>query len=114
MNETMTTKRRRQFTAADRSRWMEQYQRSGQSVRDFCRDQGLCQSSLSRWLRQRRAATQVRYHEGSMVEVRVAPVADSAAGVKVRLPGGVTMEVASGTDAGWLAGVLRALQPIEG
>jgi len=115
MNETMMTKRqRRQFSAEDRGRWIEQYQRSGQSVREFCRDNALCQSSLSRWLRQRRAATQVRHHEGSLVEVRVAPVADSAASVKVRLPGGVTMEVASGTDAAWLAGVLRALQPTEG
>ena len=115
MNETMTTKRRRRFTVEDRSRWMEQYERSNQSVRDFCRGQGLCQSSLSRWLRQRRAAGKVRHHEGSLVEVRgvLAPVADSTASVKVRLSGGVTMDVASGTDATWLAGVLRALQLTE-
>lgn len=116
MNETMTTKRqRRQFSAEDRRRWMEQYQRSDQSVRDFCRDHALCQSSLSRWLRQRRAGTDERRQEGSLVEVRVAPArASAAASVKVSLPGGVTMEVASGTDAGWLASVLRALQLAEG
>jgi hypothetical protein len=30
------------------------------------------------------------------------------------LSGGVTMEVASGTDALWLAQVLRALSPAQG
>ena len=70
MNET-TTKRRRQFSAEDRGRWIEQYKHSGQSVRDFCRDHAVCQSSLSRWLRQRRAATDGQHHEGSLVEVRV-------------------------------------------
>lgn len=51
-----------------------------------------------------------------LVEVRVAPGPSAAAppSVKVCLPGGVTMEVASGTDAAWLANVLRALQPVEG
>ena len=117
MNKTMTTtRRRRQFSAEDRRRWMEQYERSGLSVRDFCRDHPLCQSSLSRWLRLRRTATQKPPQAGSLVEVRVAPasVMDSSASVTVRLPGGVTMEVTSGTDAVWLAGVLRALQPAEG
>lgn len=114
MNETKTTKRRRQFSAEDRGRWIDQYERSGQSVRDFCRDNPLCQSSLSRWVRQRRAATQKPYQKGSLVEVRVAPasVTDSATSVRVRLPGGVTMEVTSGTDAIWLGNVLRALQPV--
>lgn len=118
MNEMMTTKRRRrQFSAEDRRRWTELYNRSGQSVRDFCRDHPLCQSSLSRWLRQMRTASTGQRPEGALVEVRMAPrraaVTDSTASVKVRLPGGVTMEVASGTDAAWVAGVLRALQPTE-
>lgn len=114
MNET-TTKRRRQFSAEDRGRWIEQYERSGQSVRDFCRDHALCQSSLSRWLRQRRTGTDARRSEGSLVEVRVVPAPTAAAAsVRVSLPGGVTMEVASGTDAAWLAGVLHALQLAEG
>jgi transposase-like protein len=68
MNETKTTKRRLQFSAEDRRQWIEQYERSGQSVRDFCRDNPLCQSSLSRWLRQRRAATDKLYQKGSLVE----------------------------------------------
>lgn len=117
MNDTMTTtRRRRQFSAEDRQQWMEQYERSGLSVRDFCRDHPLCQSSLSRWLRLRRSATQKPAQAGSLVEVRVAPapVMGPAASVTVRLSGGVTMEVTSGTDAVWLAGVLRALQSAEG
>lgn len=117
MNETMTTTRRRQqFTAEDRQRWTEQYERSGLSVRDFCRDHPLCQSSLSRWVRQRRTATHKPSEARSLVEVRVTPVPvmGSAASVTVRLPGGVTMEVPGGTEVTWLAGVLRALRPDEG
>lgn len=113
MNE-MTTKGRRRFSAEDRARWMELYQHSSRSVRDFCRANALCQSSLSRWLRQSRAVTRGLHPQGSLVEVRVAPAPASAASVKVCLPGGVTMEVASGTDAAWLAGVLCALRLTEG
>lgn len=110
-----TTKRRRQFSGEDRARWIEQYQRSGQSVRDFCRDHAVCQSSLSRWLRQKRIAAAGQHLQGSLVEVRVAPAPSSAvASVKVCLPGGVTMEVSDVTDATWLGAVLRALQPMEG
>lgn len=112
MNEMTTTKRqRRQFTAEDRARWVGLYECSGKSVREFCRDNAVCQSSLSRWLREIRAEEEPR--EGSFVEVRVAP-APAAAGARVCLPSGVTMEVASGTDAAWLASVLRALQPAQG
>lgn len=117
MNETMTTKRqRRQFSAEDRRRWVKLYERSGQSVREFCRDNAVCQSSLSRWLRQRRAGSDERGQEGSLVEVRVTPALSTAAAASVRvcLPGGVTMEVAGGTDARWLARVLSALQPAQG
>lgn len=71
MNETTTKRQRRQFSAKDRGRWIELYQRSGKSVRDFCRDNAVCQSSLSRWLRQMRAGTEGEGHEGSLVEVRV-------------------------------------------
>lgn len=110
MNEMTTTKRqRRQFTAEDRARWVDLYECSGKSVREFCRDNAVCQSSLSRWLREIRAEEEPR--EGSLVEVRVAP---AAAAARVCLAGGVTMEVASGTDAAWLASVLRALQPAQG
>jgi transposase-like protein len=115
MNETKTTTRRRKFSAVDRERWIDQYERSGQSLRDFCRDHLLCVSNLSRWVRSRRAATQRAHHQGSLVEVRVAPaMTDSATIVRVCLLGGVTMEVTRGTDAIWLGAVLRALQPVEG
>jgi len=117
MNETMTTKRqRRQFSAEDRRRWVKVYESSGQSVREFCRDNAVCQSSLSRWLRQRRAGADERRQVGSLVEVRVTPAPSTAgaAAMRVCLPSGVRMEVASGTDATWLASVLSALQPAEG
>lgn len=114
MNEMTTTKgRRRRFSAEDRGRWVELYERSGEGVREFCRENALCQSSLSRWLRQKRAAGVEEPRGGSFVEVRVAAAATAAVAARVRLPGGMTMEVTNGTDAVWLAGVLRALSPTE-
>lgn len=91
---------------------MKQYERSGKRIGQFCSEHGLIQSNLSRWLRHRRAEA-----TPSLVEVGVAAsprLSAAATAARVLLPGGVTMEVPSGTDAVWLAGVLRALQPVAG
>lgn len=49
MNEMTTTKgRRRRFSAEDRGRWVELYERSGEGVREFCCENALCQSSRTR------------------------------------------------------------------
>lgn len=116
MNEMTTTRPRRQFGAEDRERWIALYERSGKSVREFCHEDAagaMCQSSLSRWLREKRAAGDGEHRAGSLVEVRAAPAvtADATVAARVYLPGGVTIEVGDGTDARWLASVLRALQP---
>jgi transposase-like protein len=116
MNEMTRMKRpRRQFTAEDRAQWLDLYEHSGKGVREFCRDNAVCQSSLSRWLRQRRGGADEQNREGSLVEVRVAPAPTAAATVaaRVQLAGGMTMEVVGGTDAAWLASVLRALQSAQ-
>jgi transposase-like protein len=117
MNEQTTKRQRRRYSAADRARWVKQYERSGKRIGQFCAENGLIQSNLSRWVRQLHAQARPSQHRGSLVEVSIAtspalPVAATAA--RVLLPGGVTMEVPSGTDAMWLAGVLRALQPGAG
>lgn len=116
MNEVMTTKHPRlQFSAEDRWAWTEKHKLSGQSVRAFCHDHAACQSSLSRWLRQRRAGTNRRRQEGSLVEVRVAPTPSSAAAsIKACLRGGITIEVASGTDATLPASALLSPPLSEG
>jgi transposase-like protein len=110
MNEQTTKRQRRRYSAAERARWVKQYERSGKRIGQFCSEHGLIQSNLSRWLRQSRA-------EATLVEVGITASPRRLAAVttaRVVLPGGVTMEVPSGTDAVWLAGVLRALQPVAG
>lgn len=112
MNEQTTKRQRRRYSAADRARWVKQYERSGKRIGQFCSEHGLIQSNLSRWLRHSRAEA-----TASLVEVGVAAsprLSAPATAARVLLPGGVTMEVPSGTDAVWLAGVLRALQPVAG
>jgi transposase-like protein len=118
MNETTkTSTQRRRFSAEERAQWVELYERSGQSLREFSSEHGLTQSNLSRWRRHRRAGASGKRAGGSFVEVNVTaspPQPAAAAPVRVCLSGGVTMEVASGTDALWLAQVLRALSPAQG
>lgn len=116
MNEmTKTRIQRRRFSAEERAQWVELYERSGQSLREFSSEHGLIQSNLSRWRRQRRAGATGKRGGGSFVEVNVSASPPAAAApVRVCLSGGMTMEVTSGTDALWLAQVLRALSPAQG
>ena len=117
MNEMMKTRtRRRRFSAEERAQWVELYERSGQSLREFSGEHDLIQSNLSRWRRQRRAAANGKRGSGSFVEVNVtaSPPPAVAAAVRVCLSGGMTMEVTGGTDALWLAQVLRALSLAQG
>jgi len=118
MNEmTKARTQRRRFSTEERVQWVELYERSGQSLREFSSEHGLIQSNLSRWRRQGRAGAPGKRGGGSFVEVNVTaspPQPASAAPVRVSLSGGVTMEVTSGTDALWLAQVLRALSPAQG
>lgn len=118
MSETTKTRtQRRKFSAEERAQWVELYERSGQSLRQFSGEHDLIQSNLSRWRRQLRAAANGKRGSGPFVEVSVAaspPQPAAAAPVRVCLCGGMTMEVTSGTDALWLAQVLRALSPAQG
>lgn len=118
MNEmTKSRVQRRKFSTEERAQWVELYERSSQSLREFSSEHGLIQSNLSRWRRQLRAAASGKRRRGSFVEVSVTaspPQPAVAAPVRVCLSGGMTMEVTSGTDALWLAQVLRALSPAQG
>jgi transposase-like protein len=114
MNEvTMVKRTLRRRSAAERAQWVQQYEHSGQSLREFSLEHGLAQATLSHWRRQMRASGEQVKRGSSFVEVRVAPTGASEGAVKIRLRGGVELEVSSGTDARWLASVLQALQPLE-
>lgn len=51
MNDSLTSKPRRHATAAERAQWVEQFQQSNLSARDFALQHGLGLSTLQRWLR---------------------------------------------------------------
>ena len=71
MNEmTKTVTPRRRFSAEERAQWVELYERSGQSLREFSGEHDLIQSN-QRWRRQLRAGANGKRGRGSFVEVNV-------------------------------------------
>jgi len=92
-----------------------------QRVREFCRENDLPEATLALWRKQLRGQ-EVPADASLFVEVPSAKLSAAAGEVKidpasvavgvitVRLSGAVSLEVAAGTDAAWLAGVVRALQ----
>ena len=84
------------------------FEASGQKVKEFCRQKGLAPSSFYYW-RRRLRSNPGRSVVEKLVEVRPAAVAMSSAVMRIAVPGGVCLEVEEGTDATWVAGVVRAL-----
>jgi transposase-like protein len=99
---------RRHRSADERRQWVGMYERSGQTLKEFCLENGLALSTLLLWRRQLRKAGPSG-SSARLVEVALSrPVTESAA-VSVHLPHGVRLEISSDTDALWLAKCLRAL-----
>ena len=108
------TQRRRRFTAQDRRRLLRLYRHSGQSAADFGRENDVCPSSLWRWLARERSSGPEASSAGELVEIPVAALrAPEAAGaaVSMQISGVARLEVAVGTDPGWLGALVRALPP---
>jgi transposase-like protein len=84
------------------------FEASGQKLKEFCRENGLAPSSFSYWRRQLRSKVE-RSVAQKLIEVRPAAVAMSSAAMRIAVRGGICMEVQEGTDAAWVAGVVRAL-----
>ena len=88
--------------------WSERiaaFEESGLSRGAWCRDQGLNANTLDYWRSRlrtsaRSAALPIVVKDGS---------AANGPDIEVRLPSGVAVRARSGTDAQWLASVLRAL-----
>ncbi len=120
MNETTIGKKpRRMRSAAERANWVALFERSGKGVKSFCRENELTPSGLWAWRRQlREEAAGGPPATAGLVEVpragrrTAAPageVADSGAAVRICFPSGTQVDVMAGTEARWLADVLRAL-----
>jgi transposase-like protein len=111
MNEPSIPKRQRMnWSPEERVDWVRMLERSGQSVAEFCRANDLPEATLSLW-RSKLRGPETPVDESPLVEVPLPPVSVPKKGMalRARLPGGIELEVASGTDVQWLVGVLRAL-----
>lgn len=81
---------------------IEAFERSGQSRRAWCRQAGLNPNTLDYWRARFRAKPGT-----ALVPIVVNDI--GTADIEVALPTGMRLRVRSGTDAVWLASVLRAL-----
>lgn len=107
----------RKRSAEERQRLLALFERSGQTLKRFCREHDVALSSLTFWRRQARRRVPGR-REGALVEVaatvvtRMAPFSSGA--VEIRLPNCVELSVSAGTDSGWVGELLRELLTCSG
>jgi transposase-like protein len=100
-------RRRRKVRVEDRANWVALFERSGQGVREFCREHDVAQSSLSAW-RRGRGLRSVAGIKPALIKVAVTN-AGSTAGVVIRLRAGPQIEAPVGTDVAWLAALSARL-----
>ncbi|MEA3182864.1 MAG: Transposase [Gammaproteobacteria bacterium] len=112
MNETTIGKRpRRMRSAAERANWVALFERSGQSVKSFCREHELTPSGLWAWRRKSRqqAAGLVELPRLVGRSAGSREVTESGAAVRISFPSGTRVEVMAGTEVQWRGAVLGAL-----
>ena len=107
----------RKRSAKERQRLLTLFERSGQTLKRFCREHDVALSSLTFWRRQARRRVPWS-RAGALVEVpatvvtRPAPFSPGA--VEIRLPNRVELSVSVGADAGWVGELLRELLTCSG
>jgi putative transposase len=105
MTEAATSEK---TSAADR--WREriaEQQRSGLSIKQFCKEHGLAEHSFYFWRRKLRVPDAVRF---ALVDHGQRPEAAAEAWIELFLPGGEKLRIAAGVDAATLRTVLEALR----
>jgi transposase-like protein len=106
-------------SAEERRNWVKRYERSGQTLKQFCERHGLALSSFCLWKRQlsQASGTKTPFTSGTLVEVPLrAPVTThgvDARNVVIHFPEGTRIEVATSTDITWLADLVRAVRELE-
>lgn len=94
---------RRRSDPAKREQWaqrLERFEKSGQSVAEFCRNEGVSAPSFYQWRqklgsRRRKKKPGSRRHKApAFRRLHVSP-SDASAGVRVRLPDGMVLDLGS-------------------
>jgi transposase len=96
-------------SAAKADQWREritEQERSGMSVRQFCKQQGLAEHCFYGWRKRLRTAGPLRF---ALVEPAAAARATGST-VELVLPTGERLRVAAGADAATIRAVLEALR----
>ena len=101
------------WTATEKADWLALYEKSGQSVSEFCRTNDLPPATLSAWRSQQKTGVTAAADDepGTLVEIPAAALVGGRlnAVVRMRLPSGVRIEVPSGTDPVWFGALLSTL-----
>jgi transposase-like protein len=90
----------RRWSAADKTRYLTEFARSGLSIKSFCAKTGVPKATFNYWQREAREAKSVtrRHKTPGFAQVElVPPVASSGLTMVVRSPSGIATEV-SGLD----------------
>jgi hypothetical protein len=103
-------RRRRVFNQEQRLEFLARFERSGLTQMEFCRRAKLPLSTLSLWRRGPGAATGAAASGPAFAEVRLSAPSPVGA-VTLHLPSGAKLEVPVGTDARWLALLLKSVRP---
>ena len=112
----------RKRSAEERQKLLALFERSGQSLKRFCREHDVALSSLTFWRSQARRSALVKL-KGALVEVPAAvvargplsrPVPYSPGVVEIRLPNRIELSVCAGTDAAWVRELLREVLTCSG
>jgi hypothetical protein len=107
MTETVIEERAGTKNEQWRERIAEQ-QRSGLSVKQFCKEQGLTEYSFYAWRKRLRGPGPVRFALVERGSARQAPAGE--AGLEVVLATGERLRIGSGVDGATLRTVLEALR----
>ena len=117
-----TNRPQRKYSAKDRKRLLRLFESREVSQKQFARDQGIPISTLSYWIR--RSARESAAAPAEVVEIPGRKLVAARNGqssqrpfsdcVDIRLPNQLEVRVSAGTDALWVAELLRGLLTCSG
>lgn len=99
------------WTPAERAEWLALFEKSGQTVSEFCRANDLPPATLSLW-RQSQVGPSAGPEGGELVEISPAALMNTVVprvSVTIRLPGGIVLETTADADPAWLGALVKNL-----